>query len=149
MPPVPPIEDPPLDPERYPFATTVRVRFAETDAMGVVHHAAYLPYLEEARVGYLDHIGHPYTGIRAGGIDLAVLEVHVKYLAPLHFDDRADVHLRVGAARGARLVLQYVMRCDDRAVLTATTVHGALDPNGRPVRLPEYLRALDPGRPGA
>jgi acyl-CoA thioester hydrolase len=144
-----PVEDPPVDPDRYPFATTVRVRFAETDAMGVVHHAAYLPYLEEARVDYLDHIGHPYTGIRAEGIDLAVLEVHVKYLAPLRFDDRAEIRLRVGAARGARLVLQYLVRRGDQVVVLATTMHGALDPNGRPVRLPEFLRALDPGKDGA
>ena len=51
----------------YAFSHRLRTRFAETDAMGVVHHAAYLPYLEEARVEYLRSIGHPYDAVRAGG----------------------------------------------------------------------------------
>jgi len=64
---------PSRDPADYSFAHDVRVRFAETDAMGVVHHAAYLPYLEEARVAFLRDIGHPYELIRQEGIDFSVL----------------------------------------------------------------------------
>ena len=59
--------DPPTDPAAYPFSHEIRVRFAETDAMGIVHHAAYLPYLEETRVAYLDAIGHPYLAVRGRG----------------------------------------------------------------------------------
>ena len=58
--------DPGLDPTAYFYVHELRVRFAETDAMGVVHHAAYLPYLEEARVAYLRAKGRPYGEIRAG-----------------------------------------------------------------------------------
>ena len=57
---------PSRDGRDYAFTHRVRTRFAETDAMGVVHHAAYLPYLEEARVAYLRSIGHPYDAVRAG-----------------------------------------------------------------------------------
>ena len=52
--------EPTRDQGDYPFAHRIRTRFAETDAMGIVHHAAYLPYLEEARVAYLRQLGHPY-----------------------------------------------------------------------------------------
>ena len=79
--------DPPRRVGAYAFSHRVRVRFAETDAMGVVHHGAYLLYLEAARVEYLRAIGHPYLEVRAAGIDFAVLEVAVQYLTPLRFDD--------------------------------------------------------------
>ena len=56
--------EPSNDPTDYEFAHPLRVRFAETDAMGIVHHSRYLPMLEEARIAYLRHIGHPYQEIR-------------------------------------------------------------------------------------
>src|SRR3954452_17387105 len=90
--------EPSLDAATYPFHHRIRVRFAETDAMGIVHHSRYLPYLEEARVAYLRHVGHPYTEWRAAGIDSAVLECALRYRRPLQFDDEVDVHLRLAAA---------------------------------------------------
>jgi len=66
------------DPADYPCVHPVRVRFAETDAMGVLHHAAYVPYLEEARVEYLRHLGHPYSEMRSAGVDFAVLEAAIR-----------------------------------------------------------------------
>ena len=85
--------EPPTDASAYDFSHRIRVRFAETDAMGIVHHSRYLPYLEEARVEYLRHIGHPYNEIRAEGVDMAVLEAGVQYRQPLKFDDVVDVLL--------------------------------------------------------
>ena len=64
--------EPTLDPADYPFTHHLRTRFAETDAMGIIHHAAYLPYLEEARVEYLRAIGHPYDAVRGGGRGIPV-----------------------------------------------------------------------------
>src|SRR2546423_939406 len=93
--------DPSRQPNAYAFCHRVRVRFAEPDAMGVVHHAAYLPYLEVARVEYLRSIGHPYSTVRAEGLDFAVLEVAVRYLSPLRFDDEVDIHLSVAATTRA------------------------------------------------
>src|ERR1700733_9253812 len=58
--------EPSRDPADYAFVHRLRTRFAETDAMGVIHHASYLPYLEETRVEYLRSIGHPYDAVRAG-----------------------------------------------------------------------------------
>jgi acyl-CoA thioester hydrolase len=124
--------DPPTDPSAYPFVHSVRVRFAETDAMAVVHHAAYLPYLEEARVAYLRSVDHPYTALRDDGVELPVVEVGVRYLRPLRFDDVVDVHLA------------YLLTVDGEPRATAVTVHGVLI-GGRPGRAPEWLRALVDG----
>ena len=90
--------DPSTDVAAYRFHHQVRVRFAETDAMGVVHHAAYLPYLEEARVAWLREIGHPYDSVRAEGVDFGVLEAFVQYRRALRFDEVVDVHLALGGA---------------------------------------------------
>jgi acyl-CoA thioester hydrolase len=136
--------DPPTDATLYPFAHDVRVRFAETDAMGVVHHSRYLPYLEEARVAYLRELGHPYPSLRAEGIDFAVLEAFVRYVRPLRFDDVATVHVVLGTAARASFQMGYLLTVDGETRATAVTVHGCVDPNGRPVRMPSWLRTIAP-----
>jgi acyl-CoA thioester hydrolase len=146
-----------LEPSRsaadYPFVHRVRTRFAETDAMGVVHHAAYLPYLEEARVEYLRAIGHPYRSVRAGegetggaGREFPVLEVAVRYRRPLYFDDEVDVSLTVGAVTGTTFQIAYLLSVEAEARATAVTVHGCIDERGRPTRLPAWVGE---GRPTA
>jgi acyl-CoA thioester hydrolase len=135
--------DPELDPGAYGFVHRLRVRFAETDAMGVVHHAAYLPYLEEARVAYLRAAGRPYPAIRAGGTDIAVVEAHVRYRSPLRFDDLVDVHVRLGSPTASTFQIAYLLAVDDRAAATAVTVHACLDAaTGRPRRVDPWLADL-------
>jgi acyl-CoA thioester hydrolase len=132
-----------LEPSRvtsdYHFLHQVRARFAETDAMGIIHHAAYLPYLEEARVAYLRHLGHPYDAVRRDGLNFAVLEVSVQYRRPLAFDDLIDVHLRAGAVSGATFQLAYLLAVGGERRATAVTVHGCVDGAGRPTRLPAWV----------
>lgn len=135
--------DPSVDPERYHFSTRIRPRFAETDAMGIVHHSNYLLYLEQARVEYLRSVGHPYLAIRDEGLDFAVIESHVVYRRPLRFDDPLDVH--VGVAHASRAVLQiaYLLTVATETHAVAVTVHSAVDStNGRPRRLPEWVHGL-------
>jgi acyl-CoA thioester hydrolase len=133
---------PSLDPGDYVFVHGLRARFAETDAMGVVHHGSYLAYLEEARVAYMRHLGHPYTELRAAGTDLAVLEVFVGYRLPVRFDDEVVVHLVPGAVRPATFQLAYLLTVGGEARATAVTVHGAVRGDGRAARLPTWLRDL-------
>ncbi len=138
---------PSTDPGAYPFTHRVRTRFSETDAMGVVHHAAYLPYLEEARVELLRHLGHPYTDLRSDGIDLAVLEVFVQYRRPLAFDEQVDIGLAVGAVTRTTFQIAYLVRVADEVRATAVTVHGAVDAGGRARRLPDWFRGPQFTRP--
>jgi acyl-CoA thioester hydrolase len=133
---------PTTDPSDYPFAHSLRVRFAETDAMGIVHHSRYLPYLEAARVEYLRHLDHPYDRLRAEGVDYAVLEAFVQYRKPLRFDELVTVHLRMGATTRASFQMAYLLTVDAEVRATGVTVHGCVDHAGRPVRLPQWLLAL-------
>jgi acyl-CoA thioester hydrolase len=144
---------PSRDPGDYSFVHRVRTRFAETDAMGVVHHAAYLRYLEEARVAYLRSIGHPYDGVRAGDAveddaggpeesgarELPVLEVWVQFRTPLHFDEEVDVWLWIGAVTKTTFQVAYLLSVGGEARATAVTVHGCVDGRGRAARLPGWV----------
>jgi acyl-CoA thioester hydrolase len=134
--------DPPLQPAEYSFHHRLRVRFSETDAMGIVHHSRYLPYLEEARVEYLRAAGHPYSTLRDEGTDIAVLESWVQYRAPLRFDDEVTVHLRMASLTRATFQIAYLLTVDDEVRSTAVTVHGCVNPAGRPVRMPDWLATL-------
>ncbi len=135
--------DPPADVAAYPFRHRVRARFAETDAMGVVHHAAYLPWLEEGRVALLRAGGRPYTEIRAAGTDLAVIECHIAYRLPAVFDDEIDVHCLLAAPDGATFEIAYLLRRAVETIATAVTVHACLDAvTGRPQRPPGWVRDL-------
>jgi acyl-CoA thioester hydrolase len=131
---------PPTDPAAYPFSQPIRVRFAETDAMGIAHHASYLPYLEEARVAYLRHLDRPYTRIRdEDGIDFTVIEAYAKYEVPLRFDDVVDVHVLVGKVTRTTFQLGYLLTVDGQRRATAVTVHGCVTADGRPARLPSWI----------
>jgi acyl-CoA thioester hydrolase len=130
---------PSRNPADYHYVHRLRTRFAETDAMGVIHHAAYLPYLEEARVAYLRHLGHPYDEVREGGVDMAVLEVAVQYRAALKFDEVVDIHLWAGAVTRTTFQLAYLLTVDDVPRATAVSVHGCVDAKGRAARLPNWV----------
>jgi acyl-CoA thioester hydrolase len=135
---------PSRDPADYTFVHRLRTRFAETDAMGVVHHAAYLPYLEVARVEFLRSIGHPYDEVRAdpdeGGREFPVLEAWVQYRGALAFDDEVDISLVVGAVTRTTFQIAYLLSVAGQPRATAVTVHGCVDRSGRPTRLPEWVR---------
>jgi acyl-CoA thioester hydrolase len=130
---------PSRDPGAYAFVHRLRTRFAETDAMGIIHHAAYLPYLEEARVAYLHQLGHPYDQVREGGLDMAVLEVSVQYRVPLHFDDEVAVHLWAGAVTRTTFQIAYLLTVAGSVRATAVTVHGCVDARGRAARMPAWV----------
>ncbi len=136
--------DPSTDPADYQFRHPVRVRFAETDAMGIVHHSRYLPLLEEARVAYLRHIDHPYQSIRDEGIEMTVIEVFVQYRLPLKFDEVVDVHVSVSEITRATFQMAYVLTVDGEVRATAVTAHGCITTDGRPTRLLAWFRELDP-----
>ena len=131
--------EPSLDAASYPFSQRIRVRFAETDAMGIVHHSRYLPYFEEARVAYLRHVGHPYDEVRAAGVEMAVLEAFVHYRKPLEFDDVCDVHVTIAALERATFQMAYLLTVGEVAHATGVTVHGCITPEGRATRMPKWL----------
>jgi len=139
--------DPSTSPSDYEFAQDIRVRFVETDAMGIVHHSNYLAYFEEARVAYLRHLGHPFTGWRDAGLESPVLESFVQYRKPLNFDDEIEVHVGLAELTRATFQMAYLVtvRSADgvpQAKATGVTVHGCTTTDGRPTRLPAWLKEL-------
>lgn len=115
--------------------------------MGIVHHSRYLPMVEEARVAYLRHIGHPYQEIRVAGIEMNVLEAWMKYRRPLLFDDVVDVHTAVASVERASFRMEYLLTVDDEVRATGATAHGCVTATGRPTRLPPWMQELAARRP--
>ena len=120
----------------------VRVRYAETDAMGVAYHGSYLPWFEEARILLLDLIGVPYRELEARGFRLPVLEAQLKYHQPARFDDRLAVTVTWPRTPGIRLHLRYEVRRGETLLCTGETHHAFINTEGRPTRPPaDFLAA--------
>ena len=126
----------------YPFTTEVSVRFAETDAQGIVHNSVYLVWFELARVEYLARFAGGYQALREQGIEALVLEAHVRYLEPARFADTVRIHARCGDVRGARFRYEYLVERDGERIADGTTRHATVDARTlRPTRVPEWLVA--------
>jgi acyl-CoA thioester hydrolase len=125
----------------YTFSTTVRVRFADTDAQGVAHNTAYLVWFEVARVEYLRAYAGGYQSLRDHGIEAVVLESHSRYIVPARFDDVLHVHARCLDVRGARFRFEYAIARDDGTLLAdGYTTHACVDAGTlRPTRVPGWL----------
>jgi acyl-CoA thioester hydrolase len=124
----------------FHFHTDVTVRFAETDAQGVVHNSNYLVWFEVARVAYLEKFTGGYNALRNQGIESFVLESHVRYLKPAHFDDRIRIHARIGDLRGARFRFDYVVARNGDPIADGWTSHACVDAKTlRPTRIPAKL----------
>jgi acyl-CoA thioester hydrolase len=87
--------------------STFRARYAETDAMGVVHHAAYLPWLEVGRVDLLRGTGVPYTSIEARGFLIVLSDLTVRYRSPARFDDLVTIETRLILLKTRQLSFGY------------------------------------------
>ncbi len=125
--------------EGFRFSTEVVVRFAETDAQGVVHNAVYLVWFEVARIAYLARFRDGYRELQAEGYEALTTEAHVRYLKPVLFDDRIRIHARCVDVRGARFGYEYVLERDGETVADGWTRHAVVDrATFRPTRFPAW-----------
>ncbi len=122
--------------------TEIRVRYAETDRMGVAYHANYLTWFEVARVQMLDEIGCPYRDLEADGYRLPVFEANIRYLRPLTFDDRVTIEAVMKEKPGLRIRIDYTVSCRDELIARGFTRHAFINADGRPTRPPPSFRAL-------
>ncbi|HKY20903.1 MAG TPA: thioesterase family protein [Vicinamibacterales bacterium] len=127
-----------------PQTINIRVRYAETDKMGVVYHANYFMWFEIGRCELLRAIGRSYKEMEAAGIGLPVIEAHCEYKAPARYDDELQVKTWGKLLSPARVEFAYeISRTSDGTVnAVGMTVHAAVDSTGRPCRLPDYIREL-------
>lgn len=121
--------------------TKVRVRYGETDAMGVVYYGAFFNYFEDGRVAYLRVKGLPYSQMERAGVFMPVAEAFCKYIAPAHFEDVLTVETFVTAAGRATVRFDYIVRRDGDVVAEGYTVHAARNAAGKPVRIPSAWAA--------
>ena len=121
----------------------VRVRYAETDKMGVVYYANYLVWFEVGRTDLLRESGWDYREMEKEGYALPVIEAHCTYREPARYDDVLDVRTTGTLLSPVRVQFTYeIVRASDAAMLaTGTTIHATLDRAGRPCKLPERVRA--------
>jgi acyl-CoA thioester hydrolase len=124
----------------YGFAHQVRVRFAETDAQAIAHHASYVVWLEEARVAYLAAYAGGYQAIRDRGIEALTTAVHVEYGLGAAFDDVLTIWVRCAEIRGARFRYEYVVEREGSTIATGWTTHATVDAaTHRPTRVPSWF----------
>ena len=126
--------------EGFRFSTDVSVRFAETDAQGIAHHAVYLVWLEVARIAYLARFRDGYRSIQADGVEALTTETYVRYRSVARFDDRVTIHARIADVRGARFRFEYALERDGDLLADAWTGHACADAATiRPTRVPGWL----------
>ena len=127
-----------------PQTINLRVRYAETDKMGVVYHANYFMWFEVGRCELLRTIGRSYRELEASGVGLPVIEAHCEYRSPARYDDELQVKTWGKLLSPARVEFRYEIcrpaDATDNAI--GRTVHAAVDSTGRPCRLPDYIREL-------
>ena len=124
--------------------STVRVRYAETDQMGVVYYANYLVWFEVGRTDLLRHAGWSYRDMEVDGFSLPVVDAQCTYRESARYDDEIEVRTSGALLSAVRVQFTYqVVRSADQATLaTGTTVHATLGRNGRPCRLPKRVQEL-------
>jgi acyl-CoA thioester hydrolase len=119
----------------------VTVRYAETDMMGIVYHANYLPWFEIGRTTLLKEIGLPYRRLEEEGFRLPVLEVSAQYLRPALYDDRLEIVTLLAEKPVLRIRIEYQVKRGEELLATGSTMHAFVDREGRPVRPPAWVVA--------
>lgn len=132
--------------------TTLRVRYQETDQMGVVYHSNYLVYFEVGRTSWLRSKGMAYSELEKQGVRLAVTEIGCKYLSSLRYDEEARVVTWISGMGKSRITFRYRLLRDDEGeptlIAEGFSTLACLDREGRPRRIPDDVRtAYEADRP--
>jgi len=122
--------------------TTLRVRYAETDRMGVVYYANYLVWFEVARADLLRQTGWTYREMEETGVMLPVIEAHCKYQRSARYDDEIEIQTTGRLASSVRMEFAYdvIIKSTGQVAAVGSTSHAAVDLEGRPCRLPDRIR---------
>ena len=124
-----------------------KVQYYETDMMGVVHHANYLHWMEEARIEWMNQIGFPYKKMEEEGILSPVKSIQVHYLKPCTFGDEVEIRVGVRDFNGVVVTISYDMQLNGEPIFTGTSEHIFLDRDGRFIRMrrvmPDFCRVIE------
>ncbi len=130
--------------ERQVFRYPLRVRYQETDQMGVVYHANYLTWFEIGRTEWIRALGFSYASMEEAGLLLPVTDVEVKYVQPARYDDELELQVRLVECSHIRIGFKYeIMRIRDQVLLvTGGTRHVWVNARWKPARLDRALPEL-------
>jgi acyl-CoA thioester hydrolase len=124
----------------------LRVRYAETDRMGVVYHANYLAWCEVGRTEYIRTLGVSYAELEARGLLLAVADASLRYHAPARYDDVVRVDTSIGEVRSRTVTFEYLITnvATGSRLVTARTALVSMDRDGRTIAMPaDFRRQLE------
>jgi acyl-CoA thioester hydrolase len=122
--------------------TSIRVRYAETDAMGIVHHAVYPVWMELGRSDLLRQLGQSYAEWETRGVMLSVAELRVRYRAPARYDELVDVRTCLTEAGRRKVVFAYEVRRGETRLAEGESTHLVTGPDGRARVMPDDLLRL-------
>lgn len=122
----------------------LRVIFGDTDAAGIVYYGTFARYFEAGRAELLREHGCSFRSVFERGMNMPVVEMKVRYLVPVRYDDLVDVVTWVSALRGASLTLAQRLEVEGRVTTLAEVRLACTGAEGRPVRLPPELDVLRP-----
>lgn len=131
-----------IDPARSKSHVEVRVRFGETDLMGIVHHASYLSYFEAARVAWLRRRGVTYKTWTERGWHLPVVEAHLRYRAPAKFEDVLTVEVALSEMRSHSLRFTYKVTRESDLLAEGETRLACVDASHQLMKLPDALAVV-------
>lgn len=129
----------------------VKVRYAETDAQGVVYHGSYVVWFEVGRTEYCDAAGYPYARMEAEGVNIVVSDLAARYRRPARYGDTVRVATRLAAIRSRGCTFAYRVTLPDGSLaVEGETIHLFVDQkSGRPTAVPEPIRAAMTGFAGS
>jgi acyl-CoA thioester hydrolase len=119
---------------------SIRVRYAETDRMGLLHHANYLVYFEQARTELLRSLGLTYRDLEDQGYLLVLTKIEVRYKRPARYDDLLTIRTTVVRTTAVRIDHSYEVLRDGLLLAEGATTLACVDREGRPQALPDALR---------
>lgn len=124
--------------------TIIRVRYAETDKLGIVYHSNFFPWFEEGRTDYMERLGFSYALLEAEGLFLPLTECRCEFLSGAKYADRLTIRTRIERIRGIRITMGYeVVRAADGALLArGATTHAFVDRSFRPINIARVKPAL-------
>ena len=123
-------------------ATDIEVRYAETDMMGIAHHASYLPWLEIARGNLLKERGIAYAGLEEKGILMPVVEIKMNYRRPATYDDVVTIISSIKERPFAKIRVDYELLKGDQPIANGYSVHAFMNRAGQPIKAPKFLMEM-------
>ncbi|MCR1899164.1 acyl-CoA thioesterase [Irregularibacter muris] len=124
--------------------TTVQVRYAETDQMGIVYHANYFIWFEVGRTEWFRRLNQNYKSLEEQGVILPVIDVQCQYKKPALYDDKLIIRTHLHELKGVRLIFHYeiIREKDEELLARGKTVHAFVDKDKKPVRLKKEFPQL-------